>query len=120
MGSAFHELDFRFFVIEISGFQSQRHSRFLELCSGFQSPRFRIPQAKISWNVHSTGKNFLDSEILIPLFYGAMICLKLKHFRLGDYFINSHDSVGKICNWCVKCFYSQKEATSENLRWFSF
>ena len=82
MGSALRELDYRFFVIESSGSQSLRYSRFLELYSGFRSPGFCIPQAKISWNPHSTGKNFLDSEILIPLFLWSDYLFKIKAFSL--------------------------------------
>ena len=82
MGSALRELDYRFFVTESSGSQSLRYSRFLELYSGFQSRGFCIPQAKISWNLHSTGKNFLDSEILIPLFLWSDYLFKIKAFSL--------------------------------------
>ena len=43
---------------------------FLEQYSGFQSPRFRIPQAKCSRIPDSTCKNFTDSTIRI-LLHGA-------------------------------------------------
>ena len=38
-----------------------------ELCSGFQSPGFRIPRAKCSRILDSTSKNFPDSRVRIHL-----------------------------------------------------
>ena len=46
------------------------NSGFLELFSGFQSPRFRNPKAKISWISDPTSKHFSDYGIHIP-FHGA-------------------------------------------------
>ena len=65
MDFGFQVLDSRFFVSEtwIPDSNCYWDSGFLELFSGFQSPGFRIPQAKLSWIQDSGSKNFPDSFI---------------------------------------------------------
>ena len=60
-------------------------SGFLQLYSGFQGSGFRIPQAKFSKIPDSTGKNFRDSGIRIPL-HGRI--LKSIYFIEFSFFID--------------------------------
>ena len=66
MDSGFHALDSGFFVSEIwiPDSSRKRDSEFLKLSSGFQSPRFRMPQAKISRRFPNTGSLTWDENKL--------------------------------------------------------
>ena len=70
LDSRFHAGDFGFQALSVElGFRIPIVAGFglLEMFSGFQSPGFRIPQAKFSPQVtDSTSKNFADSGIKIP------------------------------------------------------
>ena len=53
---------------------------------GFQSPGFRIPQAKISWITDSANQNFLNSQIRIlfswgGLFVSSQCCSRVSAWR---------------------------------------
>ena len=65
MDSGFQVLDSRFSVSEawIPDSNCYWDSGFLELFSGFESPGFRIPQAKLSWIQDSGSKIYPYSSI---------------------------------------------------------
>ena len=86
MDSGFQVLDSRFFVSETWIPDSNCYWDFgiLEPFSGFQSPEFRIAQAKLSWIQDSRGKNFLDSGFHKYKFPGFRI-LEVKISRIPLY-----------------------------------
>ena len=64
MDSGFHAMDSKFFVSEIwiQDSNRKRDSGFLKLSSGFQSPGFRMPQAKIFLRLPEYGFPYMGQE----------------------------------------------------------
>ena len=77
LDSGIHTVDSKFLVLEfhirivsgtwIADSNGYWDSGFLELFSGFQSPGFRFPQAKLSWIPDYTSKDLPDPGIRSPL-----------------------------------------------------